>query len=447
MKKPARYEPRGKILQVHIVGRTLQISDTVHPPERISLDDLGSAALISISDFNSAVDLLLPHNSGISTANFPLESVTDSYERGAVHRQKTNASWMDPMRQGIVEALTAPGEKNHHLRSPRGPLRRNNVEQWLHLEQRALGLLSTVLSLANALILPEGSFKYFRFDATDTDDRNIWVTPNWIVFLVNPKTDLHRRPSKADIYVFPPDSTKAVLLLLYIIRPIACHFLSLTNKEVPEYNSIIWAHAFRRPTAFHKFEWRWSGPNISLPLRRITFKTTGVALTPSLLRAIGRAVIPVEFPQLFADIFPSFVDIQAQHQSSTRLNHYGSLLNFPRLKNISPEHPVRAVAISQIWQAALGIGPMNEAWEALAVDSCLFPTRHTDVAFEEARRMVYKSYCIGSFGTPQERRNIIASLLKDQPFLHGPNVSAKIHQLLVSSLTQRGKREWENRSQ
>ncbi|KZP30981.1 hypothetical protein FIBSPDRAFT_724999 [Athelia psychrophila] len=418
-------EPSGNSLTVHVIDGSLKVSNSVQQSQQISLRELGTAALTAITEFTVAVDALLQSNSTVTSATFPLEKVTDTYERCAIHKQEANRIWMDPIRKTVKEGLTAPEEEKHHLRSPRGTLRRGNVEAWLRLEQEALGLLGVVIGLSNALILPQGYFKYFKFDATETSDRDTWVSPNLMVFLSNPKTDLNNRPMKSDIYVFPPDSSRAVLLYLCIIRPIACYFLDVINKHVPHYDTVIWANAFRRSSTALTSEWRWSGRDISRPFRRLTFRTMGVALTPSLLRSIGRAIFPAQFPRLFEDAFPSYVDAQAQHVSSTGSLHYGRLRSFPKFQNISPAHTVRAIAMSQIWQAALGTGPLNEAWQDLAAESSLFPIRNIDMAFEEARWMVFHSYCIHISSIPLKVQGIIQSLLKDKPFLYGPKVSDK----------------------
>lgn len=90
------------------------------------------------------------------------------------------------------------------------------------------------------------------------------------------------------------------------------------------------------------------------------------------------------------------------------------------------------MAVGQIWQAALGIGPINEAWRDMVTGSHLFPSNtHDDLAFETARNAIGLHYLIGA-GVPgvHERAR---KALKELPFIHGPQSSEVSDKLACDS--------------
>lgn len=408
----------------------LTVTDTADSSHDIDLRDWTSCARQSILDIRSALVRLLPSiETGVSLEKFPLHKISDNYSRAAIHRQKHNADWLTPMRHTIRQGLFSRQETTHVLFSPTG-IHRERVEAWLSLDQNFLAFLATTLALTGGPGIDAGQYQHLHFDSTETHCRDVWLSPDSTLMVTNPFAVLHDDNRRTCILSFPLEAAKIVLFYLTLLRPIACELLQLIGKDTPLYSTRIWAHWKRhpRPTS----EWTWIGPEIHRHLRFISYTRLGVALTHTTIRLILRTLFQQRFPQLYHRASVSIVDDQAQHIYFTSLNNYGRLSYFPRIANIKPDQPIRFLSISQIWQAVVGVGPICDTWQEIALESPLvaWTLPKQDQAFQVARNLVFSLYLIN-----QGRESIkekVQDLLFACPFLHLKDAQVGINPIYQS---------------
>lgn len=428
--KPARLELTGLHISANVVNESIRISNLIDVQEDISVNSWRRAVFHSILEFKTAVDALLPENSSQLISNFPLDKIVDTYEPSAIHLQNDNRSLLDPLRDHLKSLLFMPNEGRHQLFSSTGIIQ-ERVDQWFNLDQLVLGKMAAALSLSNALIVGEGYFKRLQYDSSSGQQRNLWILRNRMVVLSNAVAILKSFGIKADLYIFPADMVRTVIFYFTILRPLACIILQLIHKEIPSYGISIWAHynshSRRSSNKNLPINWLWSGEEISHCLRVLTFKYMGVALTPSITHAITKSI----FQKAFASLFEisqenSIVDDQAQHLTSTSIVHYGHLCHFPPFTNIRSDQPVKFLAVEQIWQAFIGLGPINEAWHSLSIHSGLFPSFNDDNLYlEVARGAVNRFYGLGS--GLSDYKSCAQALLNDAPFMRGLKVPIFLH--------------------
>lgn len=424
VKTPAGVERKGLHINAGIIDEGVRISNLTNIQEVISLHSWRQAAFQSIVEFKASLNALLPANSSQLVSDFPLDKIVDNYEPSAIHMQVHNKPLLDPLRDHLRSQLFTPNEPRHQLFSSAG-IMRNRVEMWLDLDQILLGRMAAALSLSNALIVSEGHFKRMQFDSSGKQQRNLWILPSGLVVLSNPMAVM-RMGVKADLFLFPLDMARMVIFYFTIIRPIACIILELINKQIPCYGISIWTHHThhaQRNGNHLPLNWLWSGQEISHYLRILTFKWMGFSLTPAIIHAITKSIFEQGLPSFFDDSEQnSIVDDQAQHLTSTSIIQYGRLCHFPPFTNIRSDRPIKYVAVQQLWQVILGLGPVNEVWHALSIGSGLFSSINDECLYlEVARGAVNIFYGLGSGLSDCEKS--ARALLVDSPFMQGLKVA------------------------
>lgn len=410
IREEAIKEPGGLRFKAELKAERIEISDGQSSPIAVPLALWGSLADEFIIHFKSAVNQLLSRG---SADEFPAERLWDDYSPHAIHKQEHNATWLTIMRNSIRSQLFISGESKHGLFKD-GKIDRLAAEKWLALEKDVLANLAGSFALTAGLGVDSWQYKNFRYDSTEFTQRNVWILKNGTIILGDPLARMRENEISCNIFALAPDLSRHSLFYLTIIRPIACEILSIIQKDAPLYQSEIWAHTVRHPRAMH--QWRWSGPEVSELLTERTFATFGFALTPSIIRQIVRQVFRAEYPFLFRSCFNSIVDLQAQHHGKTSIFHYGRLTDFPFLKNVRADQPTRYLTVCQIWQAAIGVGQINEAWRrTISTHNAFCIDEHDSLMLDKARGLVNIYYNIRN-GVSSEDASKILQLA---PFLYG----------------------------
>ncbi|THH19589.1 hypothetical protein EW146_g1613 [Bondarzewia mesenterica] len=395
-------------------GDILEVSNGGLPPIHVDLQLWRRTAKLSIIGFKDAVNRLLP--AGSSADDFPIDRIVDTHALHAASKQTQNAIWMDPIRDTILANLLAIGEDKHKLIFG-GNIDRRAVDKWLALDQEVLSAGAAASALNWGICPSACRFKMFCFDGGLKHPKDVSVAANGLLLL---RTHSMVRDNEEmivpSLVAFPPDMSRHLAFYLFILRPIICVLLEQIGKEVPLYSSRIWAHTTRHPRAAH--QWLWTGPEVTKALQYHTMEPLGIALTPSTIQGIAHGLLKHHFPPLFAKNYLSLVDIQAQHIRLTSLANYGRLLNIPAFEHMNADSLLCFLAICQIWQAALAVGPLNEVWRHLIHDSDIFPTtNYRSLGFQVARNAIGLYY--GVHGGVRNVQTLVHTLLTDLPFLAG----------------------------
>lgn len=430
LEKPADEEPSGSNLDVVVNGSTLKVTDHLMTHEVVDIRRWASTAQRAIVELKAGIDGLLP--SGISLQQFSDISsrVTDNHSLEGMHRQSQNSSLLDPIRNHIRDQLLgATGSKSHDSRhglfSPTG-VGRVAAERYLaHDQLKVLGPMATAFATTSGISIDGHIFKYLRFDSTEIEHRNIWKLKNDIIIFSDPSAKPRENHTTPVVFSLPPDMTLPITFYLTIMRPIICEILDFLGQNIAPFRSIVWAHVHRHPRYRVGLQWSWSGVDISAHVQRFTYQHLSIALTPSNIRQINKKLFLSAFPRLFETSFTSIVDQQGQHLGKTSVINYGQLRYLPTIKNVRADQPVRFLAMSQIWQALLGIGPVGEVWRNLVLGSGIFPPLPTDcaIALEKTRHTIRLAYRLGA--TPNDNQRAW-TILKHRPFLFSTDVGSFI---------------------
>jgi hypothetical protein len=392
-------------------GFLIKIFDGYPIPLMIDMRQWCCLATQTISDFASAVNDILPTR--ITADGFPVNDIVDHDLARAAHIQEHNAVWMDPIRDAVCAKLLDPKESRHRLFNG---VRFNPkaVEKWLALDQDILTLLLTVFALTAGACVRGFQFKSFRFDATDNSSRNMWLLASGSFILANPIAKQLGTKLAPTLLSFPPVITKYLAFYIYIVRPVIILLLPRMGKEAGVYSSVIWARVTPRRRTQNK--WEWTGRDATQALKKTTQQKMGLGLHLRMIRQIVQAIFRDKYPAMFESILPNSGGV-----GTCPLQQYSQHCNFPVLSTMDSYQAVKLLAVSEIWQAGIEVGPLNEAWQSWALGSRLFPSHTYDnLAFLHARHTIAFHYGVGQGVEGSDK--CACQLLKEKPFLYGSQV-------------------------
>ncbi|KAI0085363.1 hypothetical protein BDY19DRAFT_909154 [Irpex rosettiformis] len=310
-----------------------------------------SVAIIrSLVNFQDRLHAMLPPDFSLTT--FPLQRLTDNHAHAALHKQRNNAEWLNPLRSSIREKLY-----KHYGIFTASRFNAAAAVSWLEADQATLRALAITFSLTAGVPPLQHQFR-IRFDSIQQELRNIWLLPNRLVIWVNSFARPRDNNPTPALFVLPPGITGDFLFYLTIIRPMACEIVRSLSRDDSVYAIELWAH-FRFQSAK---QMHWSGREIAVSMESYTEKEIGMSLTPGEVRILVRSMLCHYFPDFITQTTDSIVDKAAQHTSMTSLANYGRIASLPPLPHFRFDQPLRFIALSQIWHAIMGIGPVNEAW-------------------------------------------------------------------------------------
>jgi hypothetical protein len=325
---------------------------------------------------------------------------------------------MDPIRDDIYAKLLDPTERTHRLFNGTR-FNPKSLEQWLALDQTILRLLLVVFSLTAGVCIRGFQFKSFHFDTSDTQNRNVWLLATGVFILANPTAKQLRAKLAPTLFSLPLSMTKHLAFYFYIIRPIIIRLLPEISREPHgPYSYNIWAYITPRHRQQCTLE--WTGSDVNQALKSILKEQLGAVLHVRMVRQINQAVFRSKYPGMFQ----SFLETSSLEAGSRiqQLKRYGRRCNFPNLSTMDSYQAVKLLAVSEIWQAGLGVGPLNDAWQPFAAGSHLFPTEtNCKIAFLHARHAIGIHYGVAQGLTGSDKR--ACQLLEEKPFLYGQQVS------------------------
>jgi hypothetical protein len=370
----------------------------------------------TMRDFMAAVNNILPI--GCTADDFAAGNIVDYDVPQAAHQQSQNAVWIDPIRDAVYTKLLDPTETKHRLFDGTH-FNAKAVEKWLVLDETILRLLLVVFILTSGVCVRGFQFKSFRFQKSDTHNRNVWLLRTGIFVFANPNAKQRHIKLAPTLHSFPSSITKQLAFYIYIIRPSVIRLLSEMGKEPPEpYTYTIWAYITPRHRSHTKLEWK--GSDVNQALKSTISARLGTILHVRLARQINQAIFRNKYPAMFQSLTE-----RSPLESSNGiepLKQYGLHCKFPNLTTMDAYQAVKLLAVSEIWQAGLAVGPLNDAWQLLAAGSHLFPTEtHLKIAFLHARHMIHIHY--GVAHGLAESGKLASELLETKPFLYGQQVS------------------------
>ncbi|EDR05382.1 uncharacterized protein LACBIDRAFT_303342 [Laccaria bicolor S238N-H82] len=432
----ANKEPVGAQLNVSMIDDLISVShgsDQVNPPKTISIRDWSATSASAMVEFQNSVERLLPD--GVDISNFPLEVISDDLiSLAPVHKQSVNEGALQPWTDRVYSAFMDPSESRHRLFSGHW-LTATALDQWLKLEQtEVLTSLAKVFSLCCGIGIPEFKFGYIIFDPPPGCNRNIWLLKNGLFAFNDPTKSYGRSDTMTRFFAIPRGVTRHLAVFLYVLRPFGIRLLKLQQRHVPYYSSNIWALVQRSRYLNGQNDWLWSGRRIAMQIKVITNKFFGVTLTPTLIREIVFRLTSQYLPCLLNGQHYSPVDQQAQHSMHTSLCHYGWVSHFPPIEQLRLNHPARQLAVSEIWQAILRLGPMNDGWSGAVTTSQLTKGLFRRMeAIQIARCLIFDKYGVRSSASALK-------VLGDLPFVvcdtdhFGDTALVQVTRALITSI-------------
>lgn len=377
-------------------------------PVRVNLLEWSYSAHQAIAIFLRRLSMLLPP--GCSLEDFDFHRLTDIYSPDALFKQRENAIWLDPFRQGFRQKLVA-----HLGLASKSIISTDATIKWFDDDQAIQEALAVVFIMSCGIIPPQHEYRIL-WDSSKTAMRCVFLTPDKTVLVVNPSAHPKDNDFNTTVYALPEIVAPAVMYYLTVVRPTACDILNLIGRDGNDsvYATEIWAH-YRRQSG--RSSYHWNGPEISRPVQQHTLDTLHVSLTPGDIRKTIQSVLRRYLPDFTVQARDSLVDRAAQHTPTVSLNHYGRLASFPPLPHLRHDHPIRSVNLCHIWQGILSLGPLDSLWKAAFHGVSLLPRYPwLDGGLQHARAAIH-SY------KPQNNSMAVEKTLRLQPFVYGPRVS------------------------
>ena len=342
-------------------------------PQEITLRRWSRACHCSIVEFEDTLKGLV-FTSDI-TDSFIANEVSDVKNLAAApHRQPQNKAWINGYQNRLLDKIYADlstGTENKKI----DPIKARN---WLAAEQTALGILANIFCLACGINFRGWQLSSIRYDCSDSESRNVWIIDQTIV-VSHPKAKQRHVDYAPTLVAFPKALSLSLIFYLYLVHPIACKILKALDLDDAMHLTFLWVNSV--PVKASQPPSPWDGKCVSSCLRKFTREKMEVSLSPLLTRQISQAVMRDKFPQLFSKITTN----------ETMLSEYGRQCEFPPWKDIKPDRAVKLLAVSQIWQAMLGLGPVMPAWLPIVEGSHIFSFERPDnweTASFSARRLL-----------------------------------------------------------
>ncbi|KAF8879434.1 hypothetical protein CPB84DRAFT_1687963, partial [Gymnopilus junonius] len=372
--------------------------------QEITLRKWSSSCNLAIRNFMDAVKGLLFNTKTLD--DFRPQLMTDVKSMNAApHRQIQNQDLLTPYRERlkkeIFSTLSTDNQKVDTIKA----------ETWLKAEQAALTILAIILCLAGGISFRGWQLSSIRFDSSDSQRRNVWIIDKTCV-VSHPKAKQRQVDYAPTLLAFPRSITTYLILYLYYIRPIACCILRALDRDDELHSTLLWVNPM--PTKNSALPSPWDGQCISTRLQNFTAENMGIPLSPSRVRQISQAVMRDKFAQLFS----------ATMEMEPILMEYGQICEFPPWHDLEPGRAVCLLAISQIWQAMLGLGPVMPVWLPIVDGSHIFPSESSDnweMAFISAKNLVTEeNVCLQDYRklleTETMRRNLLTPIVAELMF-------------------------------
>ena len=409
-------EPSATIFSMASDGQSLQMSDRYDISGQFTVIDLqawSNKVTQLMEDFDKSIKNLLPHR--ISFNDFQHKEITDNHLPHAPHKQPQNACWVkepqECLRRRLFSLFSNEGGKEGLFEND--STSRANAEEWLRKEQKSLAILAAIFVMACGVPARGWQLTGLQFDSEDAlnKTRNTFIIRNSqklpVVLIGNPRSKQKHRDRAPTLFTFPPSMSQALMYYLYVIRPIGLSVLGSIGSNIPPYSHEIWVQTDLKRRQIEPM--RWTSGDISEAIQRLTSKDLRFTLSP----LIGRQVVSAVFREKFPSMFENFFRMPAPHISQ-ELARYGQDSGIPKLKYVD-EEAAGLLAVNEVWQAAMGVGPLNYAWSELVLGSYLFPTSiHNNLAIWTTRNTIISGYGLvsGSVDLPTQVRTI----LQKRPF-------------------------------
>lgn len=389
-------------------GHQMEIYDGHATPQILDMRLVSQTFSTFNSQFLDAVKDLLPSSTTLDA--FSTTSIRDDNVSDGPHAQRQNHS--------VIASIQTQLRKEYMMDTSRRLFSKDikALKDWRRLDQRVLALLAVIFTLYCGFPFRSWQFSGLKFHSTDGSYRNVWILSDGRVIIANPQAKQRWRKVYQTLLAFPQQIAAALIFYLFIIRPLACEaFDGLSGYNLSAYRYEIWARATARKGRLVD-PYRWTGNDVSRSVGEITRKALTVRLTPFSMRQIAQAFLHEKFPLLFEHgLSPKKAMVPPN--VSAELHQYSKECCF-HSRCMPPDNAVALLAISEIWQAALGIRPPNCAWEYLVEGSFLFPSRkYRTLAFFHARGLIDRTYGVGQDGL--KTKSLVKSLLQQAPFLKG----------------------------
>lgn len=402
-------QPSAKHFKVQMNGHIIEYYDGRSELQLLYMRQLSQQASSLHADFKTAVQGLLPPSTALDVASrIPIQD--DNVPSGP-HAQKHNIAIVKPLQDQLRREFQSDRKHRLFSKDPKA------LKTWCRLDQHILSLLAMIFTISCGFSFRGWQLTGLTFHAADGSRRNLWILADGRVIVANPRAKQSDFAVYPTLLAFPADVSAILIFYFVILRPLACEALDgVAGYDISAYRTEIWARATARKG--RKIErYRWTGTDISRNAAKFTDGTQTLQLAPFTMRQVAQAFYRAKFPLLFDHGLLSSRKFPVYQTISSELDRYSHTCQFQALCMPRTE-AVGLLAVSEIWQAALGIGQVNYAWEYLVEGSYLFPSqKHRSMAFMHARSLVDQIYEVGSHGS--ETQISVNRILRQAPFLKG----------------------------
>ncbi|KAF8875385.1 hypothetical protein BD779DRAFT_1450168 [Infundibulicybe gibba] len=347
-------------------GYTWQLARRGHVTQEVDMRAWALACESAMARFKDRIEsLLISHSVDEFSSGIQIK---DAKIRDSPHRQAQNVWVLEAQEQLFKTAITidSGGKQDRH----------EYLKSWLETEQVALGHLACIACLGGGIPFRGWQLLSIRYDCSGAHDRNVWIIDDVIV-LSHPRAKQRTTNFAPTLLAFPEQLSTPLAIYLYLVRPVACRILQFLGLDASLHATLVWVNStIEGPHSALP----WTSERISSCLQKFTKETMMLAVSPPVSRQVCQAVIRDKFPQLF-----SYTTIPS------RLKEYAYQCEFPPWNDLDPETAVQIFAVSQIWQAMLGLGPTKHAWAQIVEGSHIFPmeaTENWEIAFLRAAKLI-----------------------------------------------------------
>jgi hypothetical protein len=397
----------------------------------ITLSNLRSAVVGEVMRLDEALHDLLPPTFDIST--FSLDLIHDSPDdQGSLFDRTDNKEifgrfvtdlWLKLGRHGKKQ-----GREKDAVVSADGILQKKPAEQFLQKCEIFQGCMMRTFFFTVGICPRPWQAGHFLYRPVGNYPRNLRMVDDTFVVIGSPKAKQTDTLTADAFWALPPQLGLAIMFYLGVIRPVEINLMERLNIPTNEAHNFIFIHTAKR---LNHTQQHWDGTAVNKSLTG--GKDPLLCMEGRAWRHITSSLVDYHFsPLLQSSLVPKLKSLadaavlnQAQHTRSVAETHYG-VDAMTRGIGMTKTSRIRQFAISQTYQAFLGLVPQNYEWSQYST-SDIRPDADRDrnriVALGTARCLILQGEYDVASGNRQERIQKVENILALKPFITGNWVS------------------------
>jgi hypothetical protein len=371
----------------------------------------------TVADLSNLCSALLPARMTMDDLEFDICSIKDDcVSKDSFLLTPDSKEIFDPLVERVWKELMRSGLEE----GEDGDLDEAEVEEWLGLEQEMLKGLSKMVVFTSGY--PARAFQLIdlRYQWFGNRGRNLFQSGGVPVLAWPKQKGAWRKGVIQSLWALPAAALKPLYLYLAVVRPITIRLLKKMGRPTAYHASYLFVHSH----ADAGEDPRWTTGHFNLVLSQAFPNPKdpgGFQLHDRGMRQLFHAIIKQHLPMLFLSTSMSSkaVDRQGCHRAAVSSSRYGQ---FHSVMKMSFSETDECFGVSQVMQALIGVGVLDERWRQMYVDLPMrLAVENRMAAMDRCRVLIGRKY--GVPGVDKEATcRLVEKLLKECPFLGGDGV-------------------------